>query len=312
MESIKLVSWVIPCFNEQQVIEETIFRIKKISDQFPKYNWEFIFVDDGSNDNTRNIIKNQIDQDKRIKLIGFSRNFGHQYAVQAGLDNSYGNAVIVIDADLQDPPEICKEMLFKWEQGYDVVYGKRVNRASESIFKKLTAAIFYRVLNLLSEIKIPLDTGDFRLIDRKVIDVLKTMPERGRFMRGLISWAGFKQCPLEYRRDSRFAGDTKYPLKRMVVFAVEGITAFSRRPLRLATIFGLICAVLAFFGIIYVFYVRLFTNTWVDGWAALAVAILFATGVQLICLGILGEYVGRIFDESKGRPMYIIDENISN
>ena len=311
MENLKLISWVIPCFNEEQAIDATIQRILSVANNLKSYSWEFIFVDDGSQDNTKTIIKDFINIDKRIRLITLSRNFGHQYALQAGLNNAYGDAVIIIDADLQDPPEIAIDMISIWEDGYDVIYGKRIERASESIFKKFSALVFYRLLNLLAEIKIPLDTGDFRLIDRKVIDVLKLMPEKGRFLRGLISWSGFNQTYVEYKRDPRFAGTSKYSLRKMITFAFEGITSFSRRPLRLATIFGLLSSLLSFLGILYVFYIRLFTSSWVVGWAGLAVAILFATGVQLICIGILGEYVGRIYDESKGRPLYLIDENIS-
>ena len=312
MNQKSLISWVIPCFNEQEVISQTINQISYVASTVKGYKWEFIFIDDGSTDNTRQIIKSYIIKDKRIRLIGFSRNFGHQYAVQAGVNNSKGSAVIIIDADLQDPPEIAKEMIVNWEGGYDVVYGKRIERLSESFFKRFSALLFYRLLNTLSEINIPLDTGDFRLIDRKVIDALKQMPEKGRFIRGLVSWSGFNQKEITYTREPRYAGSTKYSLYKMLIFALEGITSFSRRPLRLATFFGLFSAFLSFIGITYVFYVRLFTNTWVPGWAALAVAILFATAVQLICIGILGEYIGRIYDETKGRPMYLIDENISS
>tara|TARA_Y100001968_G_C19441172_1_gene762594 strand:+ start:2380 stop:3330 length:951 start_codon:yes stop_codon:yes gene_type:complete len=312
MNERKLISWVVPCFNEEEVISDTIKRILDISSSINNYLFELILVDDGSQDNTRDIIKSYIIANKRIRLIGLSRNFGHQYAVQAGLNNSQGSAVIIIDADLQDPPELAKAMIQKWEDGFDVIYGQRIERASESHFKKITASIFYRILNSLSEIEIPLDTGDFRLIDRKVIDALKAMPEKGRFIRGLVSWSGFRQVAIPYKRQPRFAGRTKYSIKKMFVFAIEGITSFSRRPLRLATLFGLICALFSFFWIGYVLYIRLFTNAWVEGWAALAVAILFATGVQLICIGILGEYVGRIYLETKGRPMYLIDENITS
>ncbi|AAP99426.1 MULTISPECIES: glycosyltransferase family 2 protein [Prochlorococcus] len=310
MKYNKLISWIIPCFNEQEVLEISIRRIIDFTAYSSHYDWEFIFVDDGSKDNTRDIIKSYNLQDDRVKLVGLSRNFGHQYAVQAGLNNAYGDAAIIIDADLQDPPEIAKEMISKWEKGFDVISGRRVERVSETFFKKISASCFYRILNLLTEIHIPLDTGDFRLIDRKVIDTLKQMPEKGRFIRGLVSWTGFKQTQIKYKREPRLAGKTKYSLKKMIVFALEGLTAFSSRPLRLATIFGLVCSFFSFLAILYVLYIRLFTFAWVPGWAGLAVAILFATGVQLISIGILGEYIGRIYDESKGRPMYIIDENL--
>ncbi len=304
----KLISWVIPCFNEQEVISETLKRVVEVSSRAINYDWEIIVIDDGSIDCTREIIKESIEINSNIKLIGLSRNFGHQYAVQAGLNLAKGCAVIIIDADLQDPPELAERMLAYWEKGYDVVYGQRVERYSESIFKKLTAKIFYRLLNSLSEINIPQDTGDFRLVDRKVVEALKQMPERGRFIRGLISWSGFKQFHIKYKRDGRYAGRTKYSLEKMIVFALEGITSFSRRPLKLATSMGVISAFLSFLGITCVLLIRLFTNSWVEGWATLALAILFTSGVQLICLGILGEYIGGIYLEAKARPIYFIDE----
>jgi len=308
MNQKKLISWVVPCFNEEQVIAETIKRILEVSSSLDHYSWELILVDDGSSDNTRKIIKSVSKNNPSVKLIGLSRNFGHQYAVQAGLNSSTGSAVVIIDADLQDPPELVESMLSYWENGYHVVYGRRVERTSETLFKRLSALFYYRILNLLSEIKIPLDTGDFRLIDRNLVLALKGMPEKARFLRGLISWSGYKQIGITYRRDKRFAGQTKYSLKKMFVFAIEGITSFSRRPLRLATIFGMICAVASFLLTLWVIYIRLFTNSWVQGWAGLAVGILFLSAVQLICLGILGEYIGRIYEESKSRPMYLIDE----
>ncbi len=310
MNQSKLISWVVPCFNEHQVISETITRVLNVSKSLKNYSWEVIFVDDGSSDNTKDIIKAFAQDNEAIKLISLSRNFGHQNAVQAGLDASRGSAVIIIDADLQDPPELASSMLEYWENGYKVVYGRRIDRASETIFKKITALLYYRILNFLSEIPIPLDTGDFRLIDQELVLTLKAMPEKGRFLRGLISWSGYKQIGIPYRRDKRHGGVSKYSLKKMVLFAISGITSFSRRPLRLATIFGSICGLISFLLALWVIYIRLFTNSWVQGWAGLAIGILFLSAIQLLCLGILGEYIGRIYEESKSRPMYLIDDKV--
>jgi len=310
MSAVKKISWIIPCYNEEVVISHTIESILNVVENLKDYAFELIFVDDGSLDNTRSIIKSYSSKDSRVKLIGLSRNFGHQFALQSGLDFCQGAAVIVIDADLQDPPELASEMINLWEQGYDVVYGKRVERLSESYFKRATAGIFYRVLNLLSDISIPKDTGDFRLIDRKVVHALKEMPEKARFIRGLISWAGYKQVDISYQRKKRFSGKTKYSMTKMITLALEGITSFSSRPLRLATIAGVISASLSFLGIVYILIVRIFTYSWVEGWATLAMATLLTSGIQLICLGILGEYIGRIYLESKARPMYFIDESL--
>ena len=308
----KLVSWVVPCFNEVEVIQEAIRRILNVCESLENYEWEILVVDDGSKDMTRSLVKELIRHDHRIQLIGLSRNYGHQVAVQAGLNNSNGSAVIIIDADLQDPPELAEQFIHAWESGYDVVYGKRVERESETLFKKFTAAIFYRILNTLSDIQIPLDVGDFRLIDQKVVYALRDMPERGRFLRGLISWAGFKQKYIEYRREKRFAGNSKYPLAKMVMFALEGVTSFSRKPLQISSLVGVIASLASLLGIFYVLYIRLMTNNWVEGWAWLALAILLSSGLQLISIGILGEYLGRVYVESKNRPLYLVEERISH
>ncbi len=306
------ISWVIPCFNEEEVILETLARIGQVCNSINSYSWEIILIDDGSTDETRNIIKSKIKLDKRIQLIGLSRNYGHQIAVQAGLNNAIGSAVIIIDADLQDPPELAEKLITEWEKGFDVIYGKRIERKSETLFKKSTAAIFYRLMNLLSDIEIPLDTGDFRLIDQKVVYALRDMPEKGRFLRGLITWAGFKQNYVEYKREKRFAGASKYPLRKMILFALEGITSFSRKPLQISSFAGGIASIISFIGIIYVLYIRLMTNNWVEGWAWLSLVILMSSGLQLIFIGILGEYLGRIYIESKNRPLYLVDEKIIN
>ncbi len=304
------ISWVVPCFNEEKVITETLNRLEKVSKKIDKFNWELILIDDGSRDNTKKIIKNIKNYPLKIILISFSRNFGHQPAVQAGLDNCSGSAAIIIDADLQDPPEIAERMINEWEKGYKVVYGQRTIRKKENFFKKISAFIFYRLLNFFSGIKIPVDTGDFRLIDKTVIDALKDFPEKGRFMRGLITLVGFNQISVKYERDPRFAGSTKYSLKKMISFAIEGLTNFSRRPLRLATFTGFFFSLFSFIGIAYVLYIRLFTQSWVAGWAAICITILLSSGIQLIFIGLLGEYIGNIFFETKSRPLYIIQERL--
>ena len=305
------ISWVIPCFNEAAVIKISIERIKKVISKInPKYEHEIIFIDDGSTDETRKIIKKIAEIDPVIKLLGLSRNFGHQVALQAGLNFAFGSAVIIIDADLQDPPEIAFEMINLWEKGYDVIYGKRERRKSESFFKKFSAKLFYKLMTYFSDFEIPLDTGDFRLIDRKIIDALKEMPENSRYMRGLISWTGFRQTYVNYVRDERFAGKSKYSLRKMINLATDGLTAFSKTPLRIASYLGLLTSIFSIIGIIYVFIVRFLTSIWVPGWATLTLAILLTSSVQLFCLGIIGEYIGRNYLETKRRPLYFVEEKI--
>jgi len=308
MVNTSLLSIVIPCYNEEEVIDETIKQLKAFCAELVNLDVELIFVDDGSRDHTRELLKSYATNDSRIKFIGFARNFGHQIAVTAGIDAASGDAVVLIDADLQDPPELIHEMISKWHEGYDVVYGTRIERPDESSFKLVTAHGFYRLLNWLSDTPIPLDTGDFRLMSRAVADTLRAMPEQGRFLRGMVSWVGFKQTALPYKRAKRFAGETKYSLRKMLRFASDGILSFSTKPLQISIGLGLFSAGLAFLGILYAFTVRVFTNAWVEGWAALMIAILFIGGVQLITVGILGEYVGRIYTEIKQRPLYIISE----
>ncbi len=304
----QLLSMVIPCYNEEDVIGETMRRLKGFCDELQNLNVELIFVDDGSHDRTRNQLKDFAVQDHRVKIIGFARNFGHQIAVTAGIDAARGDAVVLIDADLQDPPEVVHRMIDKWREGYDVVYGTRTERPGESIFKRATARSFYRLLNRLSDVPIPLDTGDFRLMSRNVVDTLRSMPERDRFVRGMVSWVGFRQIALPYKRAERFAGESKYPLRKMLRFATDGILSFSTKPLQLSVGMGMICALVSLLGILYALYLRLFTYTWVEGWTALMIAVLFIGGVQLISVGILGEYVGRIYNEIKSRPLYVVQE----
>lgn len=304
----QVLSLVIPCYNEEEVIAETMKRLKDFCAGLANLDVELIFIDDGSRDRTREFLKGFAAEDRRIKLIGFARNFGHQIAVTAGVDAASGDAVVIIDADLQDPPEVIHEMVAKWREGYDVVYGTRTERPGESAFKIATARGFYRLLNRLSDVPIPLDTGDFRLISRNVVDTLRAMPERDRFVRGMVSWVGFKQTALPYKRAQRFAGESKYPLRKMLRFATDGILSFSTKPLQMSVAMGMICASLALLGILYALFSRLFTDAWVEGWTALMIAVLFIGGVELISVGILGEYIGRIYHEIKNRPLYIVQE----
>jgi polyisoprenyl-phosphate glycosyltransferase len=305
---VQLLSMVIPCYNEEEVIGETMKRLSSFCTGLTNLDVELIFVDDGSRDRTRELLKGFAAEDLRVRVIGFARNFGHQVAVTAGIDAASGDAVVVIDADLQDPPEVVHQMIARWREGYDVVYGTRRERLGESVFKTATARAFYRLLNRLSDIPIPLDTGDFRLISRNVVDTLRAMPERDRFVRGMVSWVGFKQIALPYKRAERFAGESKYPFRKMLRFGMDGILSFSTKPLQMSIAMGMLCASLSLLGIFYALFFRLFTDTWVPGWTALMIAVLFIGGVQLISIGILGEYVGRIYHEIKNRPLYIVQE----
>jgi dolichol-phosphate mannosyltransferase len=304
----QLLSIVIPCYNEEEVIGETIKRLKAFREGLVDLDVEFIFVNDGSRDRTLELLNAAQAEDPDFRVVAFARNFGHQIAVTAGVDAAAGDAVVLIDADLQDPPEVVHEMVAKWREGYHVVYGTRTERPGESAFKLATARAFYRVLNKLSDVPIPLDTGDFRLMDRKVVDALAAMPERDRFVRGLVSWVGFRQFALPYKRAERFAGESKYPLRKMVKFATDGILSFSTKPLQMAISLGMFASALALLGILYALGLRLFTDIWVEGWTALMITVLFMGGVQLICVGILGEYVGRTYHEVKRRPLYIVSE----
>jgi dolichol-phosphate mannosyltransferase len=297
-------------YNEEEVVYESYKRLKGVMDSLNE-PYELIFVNDGSRDATPVIVHRICEADPTVHLIDFARNFGHQTAITAGMDYASGDAVIVIDADLQDPPEVIPEMIAKWREGYDVVYGKRAERKGETFFKRFTSAAFYRVLRALTDVDIPVDTGDFRLIDRKVCDALKLIKERNRYVRGLISWLGFRQTGVEYVRDKRFAGETKYPLKKMLRFAFDAITSFSFKPLKLSSYVGVTISLGGFAYLMVVLYLKLFTDTTVTGWASMMAVSLFFNGVVLMMLGIIGEYIGRIYDEAKGRPLYLVRETLN-
>ncbi|MFF2484488.1 glycosyltransferase family 2 protein [Paenibacillus sp. NPDC058071] len=302
-------SIVVPMFNEQEVIEHTYRKLKEVMDGYGE-PYELVFVNDGSIDRTVAIVGEISRDDRNVRLINFSRNFGHQVAITAGMDYAQGDAVVIIDADLQDPPEVILQMIEKWKEGYEVVYGKRIKRKGETVFKKLTAMMFYRLMTSMTNFDIPTDTGDFRLIDRKVCDVLRGLKEKNRFVRGLVSWVGFRQTSVEYVREERFAGETKYPLKKMIHFAIDGITSFSHKPLKIATYIGFTLSISSFIYLLIVLYQKLFTNATITGWASTVGINLFFNGIILILLGMIGEYIGRIYDESKGRPLYIVREEL--
>ncbi len=303
----KLLSIVVPVYNEQEVIDETFRRLSAVfKDFFMKV--EYIFINDGSKDNTYFKLKEIASRNPEVRVINFARNFGHQIAITAGMDYAKGDAIVIIDADLQDPPEVILEMVDKWKEGYEVVYGKRLHRDGETFFKKVTAKTFYRFLDSMTDVKLPVDVGDFRLIDRKVCDAMKCLPERSRYVRGLVSWVGFKQTSVEYHREKRFAGETKYPLKKMLKLAGDGIFSFSYKPLKLATFIGMLVSICSFIYLVVVLIQRFVKNDVVSGWASSIAVTLFLNGVMLIVIGIMGEYVGRIYEEVKARPLYIIGE----
>ncbi|MGH9871906.1 MAG: glycosyltransferase family 2 protein [Pyrinomonadaceae bacterium] len=305
-----LLSIVVPCYNEDAVLGELHRRLVAVFERKHDTSLEIIYTDDGSHDQTLDVLRQLQASDSRVRVVSLSRNFGHQIAVTAGLEHTSGAAVVIMDADLQDPPEVIPEMTERWRDGYQVVYGLRATRAGETTFKLWTAKLFYRLINRLSEIEIPLDVGDFRLLDRKVVDALLAMPERDRFLRGMVSWIGFKQIAVIYDRAPRGAGETKYPFMKMLRFAVDSVISFSFVPLRLAIWvgFGAITASLA--GIVYALVIRLYTTEWVRGWASIFTAVLFLGGAQLVTLGIIGEYIGRIYAEVKRRPLYVVEERL--
>lgn len=309
---LKKISVVVPMYLEEAVAKICYNRLVQVLNELKKYEYEIIFVNDGSTDNTLNILEEIAKVDKNIKVISFSRNFGHQNAVTAGLKYVSGDLAIIIDADLQDPPEIIPKMVELWEQGNEVVYGKRKRREGESVFKLVTAKMFYKTLNKLSDVEIPKDTGDFRLIDKKVVDVINSMPEHNKFLRGLFSWVGFKQIPYEYERKKRVAGRTKYSLKKMMKFALDGIISFSSKPLKIVGGLGIASIVLSFIILIYSILSFIFKwNNLTPGWTSIMVTITLFSGVQLLSLWVISEYISRIYDEEKNRPSYIINKKIN-
>ena len=309
---MKKISVIIPMYYEEEVAEECYKRMTSVLQNIENYDYEIICINDGSKDKTLSILENLAIKDKRLKVLSFSRNFGHQCAVTAGLKYVTGDVIVIIDADLQDPPELIPEMLKLWEAGNDVIYGKRKTRDGESVFKLFTAKMFYKTLNALSDVEIPKDTGDFRLVDRKVVDTINSLPEHNKFLRGLFSWVGYKQTPFEYERKERFAGKTKYPLKKMLKLASDGIISFSTKPLKIVGGLGIISIVISFILLIYALISYIFKlNNLSAGWTSLMLGITFFAGVQLLSLWIMSEYIARIYDESKNRPQYIIEKKIN-
>ena len=306
------ISLVIPMYYEEQVAEECYKRVTNVLKNIEEYDYEIIFINDGSKDKTLEILEKIAKEDNKVKVISFSRNFGHQAAVTAGLKYTTGNAIIIMDADLQDPPELIPDMLNYWKNGYDVIYGKRKKREGESAFKLLTAKVFYETLNKLSDVEIPKDTGDFRLVDRKVVDVVNNLLEHNKFLRGLFSWVGFKQYAYEYERKERFAGKTKYPFKKMMKLAKDGIFGFSTKPLKIVGGLGIISVIISIAILIYA--ILSYTYSWnnlTSGWTSIMCTMTFLGGVILLSLWMIGEYIGRIYEETKQRPQYIIDKTIN-
>lgn len=307
------ISIIIPCFNEEQVISHTYERVDKTMQSFKHGGYELIFINDGSRDKTLEILRAISQKDSNVKILSFSRNFGHQPAVTAGINICKGDIAIIIDADLQDPPELFPEMVKIYlEQNANVVYGLRKERKGETFFKRFSAKYFYKTMNFLSDTPLPVDTGDFRLIDKHVIEAFKSLPEKNKYIRGLISWIGFKQVPVIYVREERFAGETKYPLSKMIKFASTSLLYFSKKPLKLALTIGLISIIIGIGLAIWVITGLIYrTNSIVPGWASTIIALIFFGGIQLLTIGVLGEYLGNMFEEIKNRPEYIIHEKIN-
>jgi polyisoprenyl-phosphate glycosyltransferase len=307
------ISIIIPCFNEEQVISHTYERVSQTMQSFQHRGYELIFINDGSRDKTLEILRVIAQKDTNVKILSFSRNFGHQPAVTAGINICDGDVAIIIDGDLQDPPELFPEMIkIHLEQNANVVYGLRGERKGETFFKKLSAKYFYKTINFLSDTKLPVDTGDFRLIDKHVIEAFKSLPEKNKYIRGLISWIGFKQVPITYVRDERFAGETKYPLSKMIKFATTSLLYFSKKPLKLALTVGLVSIFVGIGLAVWVLTGLLYrSNSIVPGWASTIIALIFFGGIQLLTIGVLGEYLGNMFEEIKNRPEYIVHEKIN-
>lgn len=309
---MKKISVVIPLYNEEEVVETSYLKMQKVLEELKLYDYEIIFIDDGSIDKTFSIVQKIAEKNTKVKILSFARNFGHQSAVTAGLQYVTGDAIVIIDADLQDPPELLPEMIALWEQGNEVIYGQRKSRKGESAFKLLTAKMFYHTLNALSDVEIPKDTGDFRLVDRKVIDVINSLPEHNKFLRGLFSWVGFKQKAYPYERQERYAGKTKYPFKKMWKLASDGIISFSTKPLKIVGGLGIFTIFLSIGILIYSLISYLFNlNNLTAGWTSIMVAITLFSGVQLLSIWVISEYIARIYDETRNRPEYIINKKIN-
>ncbi len=308
----KKISLVVPMYYEEKVVEECYKRLTEVLSKIEKYDYEIIFINDGSKDKTLELLEEIAKKDENVKILSFARNFGHQSAVTAGLKYVSGDVIVIIDADLQDPPELIPDMLKYWEEGNQVIYGKRKSREGESAFKLFTAKMFYKTLNAMSDVEIPKDTGDFRLVDREVVDVINSLPEHNKFLRGLFSWVGFKQMPYEYERKERFAGETKYPLKKMLKLASDGIISFSTKPLKIVGVLGIISLVLSSIIILYALLSYIFNlNNLSAGWTSLMITITLFSGIQLLSIWIMSEYIARIYEESKDRPQYIIEKKIN-
>ncbi len=300
-------SIVVPVYNEELIINETYTKLRETIKQTNE-DYELIFVNDGSTDSSYKLLASICENDDHIKLLNLSRNFGHQVAISAGLDHATGDAIIVIDADLQDPPEIILEMIKKWKEGFEIVHGKRIKREGDRILKKIAIYLYYRFLKCLTSYEIPIDVGDFRLIDKKVLSALQNLPEKNRYLRGLISWLGFNQTFVEYIRQGRIGGESKYSLSKLFGLAVSGITSFSYTPLRFASYIGLMLSTFSLFLLAYLIFLRIFNNIPIAGWTSLIVCNLFFFGTVLLILGIIGEYIAKIYEETKGRPIYILKE----
>lgn len=302
------LSVIIPVFNEGENVHYLFNRLKSVVADMG-VSHEFLFINDGSRDNSLFLIRQLAKENSSVKYIDFSRNFGHQLAVTAGMDRAAGNAIVIIDADLQDPPELIADLYKKYKAGFEVVYAKRKSRTGENFMKKFTAKMFYRVLAKITSVNIPVDTGDFRLVDRKIVEVLKQMPEQQKYLRGQIPWIGFNQTFIEYNRDERKAGKSGYTYRKMFRFALDGITSFSTVPLKFATASGFIVSFISFLMIIYALYSRFISKNYVPGWTSIMLAVLFIGGVQLICIGIIGEYISRMSANVRNRPLYVVRES---
>ncbi len=307
------LSLVIPVYNEEDTIAELDRRLRDLFANLSQIGneWEVVFVEDGSTDNSRRLLASMAASESRYRLIAFSRNFGHQFAITAGIDRAEGDAVVVMDADLQDPPSVVREMLETQKSGYDVVYGVRRKRKGETWFKRATASIFYRIIRAITGVAIPLDAGDFRLMSRPVVMTLRALREQHRFVRGMVAWVGFRQTAVYYDRDARFAGVTKYPVRKMLRFAIDGITSFSILPLRVATWLGVFAAICAVGIGAWAIAVKVLGLGTVPGWTTIMFAVALGSSAQLLMTGVLGEYVGRIYEEIKRRPLYIIEQEIN-